>query len=163
MSKLTKKEQENNDIDWYCSINGHSVHIASMGGLIPKQFCERAPLRELEETVIKLPYISEVELNEDVVTQEAKVGYGYIDRYDLSKYIEEKLAEFPSFNYNPNWNLSTRLFTYSFVDKARKGFYSYARIGNSYVLIASPKVECKEIELTPLGLNIKGIPVQFKL
>ena len=161
MSKLTRREQENNDIDWYCSINNHPVHIASMGGLIPKQFCERAHLRELEEIVMKLPHISEVQLNEDVVSQETSEGYEYIERYELSEYIEDLMKELPSFNYNPNWPLKTRLFASSFVDKARKGFYSYARIDNKYVLIASPTIECKEIRLVPLSL--KDLPKEFEL
>lgn len=161
MSLITRNEQENLDIDWYCSINGHPVHIASMGGVIPEPFSERETLRKIEDSVINLPYIAEVKLNHQVVEQETAEGYNYIIENQLSQYIEETLAYLPSFNYNRYWSLHTRLYVCSFVDKARKGFYSYAKIKEHYVLIAQPTTECNALELPPLYINREGIPGSF--
>ena len=168
MSLLTVRELHELDVDWYCSINGHPVHIASMGGPIPSPFNERRILRGIEDAVVKLPNKAKASLNEKLIKQEIAEGYEYIDELQLSDSVEKIFGEIPSFSYNMNWNLKTRLFACSFVDKARKGFYSYGRIGKSseykYGLIAKPSVEIEpennmfSLSELNLGNNYDGLP-----
>lgn len=154
MSIITRRELGELDLDWYCIINNRPAHIASMGGPVPESFTERVTLREVEENVARLPFISDVSLNEEFVKKVVSKGYEYVNKFKLNKFIEETFKEIPSFNYNENWNLPVRMYANSFVDKARKGFYSYARMNetNTYVLVASPS---SVLNWRDAGLNLK--------
>lgn len=142
MSKISKKELKGIDFDWYCLLNNEvPAHFASMGGFVPSLLCERKELRTLEASVLQLPYICDITLT-DVVDKEIKNGYDYLEKKQFFNFDFEVLfSEVPSFNYNLDWDIRIRLYACSFVDKARRGFYSYARIGdgNNYALIAKPK------------------------
>lgn len=141
MSKFTDRQLKAHDIDWYCSINGNPVHIASMGGLIPSDFREREELRPIALNVLQLPYISEVQLNMEFIQEQTQTGYSYLDNREASAAAEDVFRTFPSFNYRQNLSLKEKMFAQSFIEKGRKGFYSYARKGdtNKYVLVATPK------------------------
>ena len=159
MAKFTERQLKSNDIDWYCLINGNPVHIASMGGLIPSDFRERKELRQIAEFVIQLPYSSEVDLNIDFIREQTQTGYSYLDKNGVSEIAEEIFGTFPSYNYHQNLLMKEKMFAYSFIEKGRRGFYSYAREGdtNKYVLVATPK--------TPLVWNeerfqLKSLQVQ---
>lgn len=59
-----------------------------------------------------------------------------------------------------NWALEVRLYASSFVDKARKGFCSYARVGqsNEWFQVAKPDNELDlksvDLQLPILNLNV---------
>lgn len=154
MSIITRRELGELDLDWYCIINNRPAHIASMGGPVPESFTERVILREIEENVARLPFICDVTLNEEFVNKVVARGYEYIKKFKLNKFIEETFKAIPSFNYNENWNLPVRMYVTSFVDKARKGFYSYARLydTDTYVLVASPS---SVLNWKDAGLNLQ--------
>lgn len=165
MSKISRRELKEIDFDWYCLINDIPAHFASMGGLVPSIFCERNELRALESSVLQLPYICEIELTEQIVSQEIESGYDYLTDNQLDNFgvfVEDLFAKIPSFNYNKEWNIRKRLYTSSFVDKARRGFYSYARIGNEnkYALIAKPQ---KTFDWKSHDLKLRNLILQDKL
>lgn len=149
---LTSYEQQQLDVDWYCLINGYPSHIASMGGYIPAPFCYRYDLRDTEDAVIALPDMFDIELNEGHIYEAIQTGYGYIERLDnlgpsdnyFSVFIEGLINRMPSCDLNGEYSIAFRLYASSFVHKARKGFYSYARVGESgmYELVASPLQSC---------------------
>lgn len=159
MSLISRREQENLDIDWFCIINNKPVHIASMGGYIPVPFNERKYLRKIQKKVAALEYISEVNLNMEHVEREILDGYDFIDAIigddNLIVNIEELFASIPSFTYNMEWNLKTRLYSSTFVNKARKGFYSYARLWdtNMYELVAAPVKQLSSDYFKNMGLK----------
>ncbi len=154
MAKFTDRQLKANDIDWYCLINGNPVHIASMGGLIPSDFRERNELRPIAESVIQLPYSSEVDLNMDFIREQTQTGYSYLDNIEVSAMADEIFSTYPSFNYRQNLLMKEKMYAYSFIEKGRRGFYSYARQGetNKYVLVATPK--------TPLVWNEERFPLK---
>lgn len=149
---LTLYEQKQLDLDWYCLINGYPSHITSMGGYIPAPFCYRYELREIADAVIALPDICDIELNEGHIYENIQTGYDYIERLDnlgpsdnyFSIFIEDLIERIPSCDLDGEYPIAFRLYASSFVHKARKGFYSYARVGESdiYELVASPLQSC---------------------
>lgn len=79
MSKLTNHEIREHDIDWYCLVNQKPVHIASMGGMIPRSFHDRAKLRELQRKVAEMKPFTEAILNYDTVNRLITTGYEYLE------------------------------------------------------------------------------------
>lgn len=151
------------DIDWYCTINGHPICIASKGGYIPQDYRERIYLRDLQRKVLNLPYASGVTLRHNEINQQIAGHYDYIDEQELENDINRLFANVPSFNYLQNQSIALRLFTRRYVDKARRGFYAYARIigSNDYFLVARPTDQVvlpEDLDLRPLNVNSESIP-----
>lgn len=159
MSRISRKELKEIDIDWYCLVNGVPAHFASMGGFVPSIFCERNELRALESSVRLLPYICDIELTDKIVDQEIQSGYDYLNENQLGNIVMDLFKNIPSFKYNEEWDIRKRLYTSSFVDKARRGFYSYARIGNEnkYALIAKPQ---ETVNWKSHGLKLQNLALQ---
>lgn len=141
MSKLTRYEIEGADNDIYCTFNGLPVHIASMGGNIPDRFRDRDVLRQLQKFVGNLTYISNVTLNLQFLQSETQTGYQYFNNPMIARALNDVLGNNVNFNLFPQLDIKIRLYAMSFIDKARKGFYSYARVGegNEWTLVASPQ------------------------
>lgn len=142
MSLLTEREQKYLDVDWYCVINDVPVHIASMGGKIPEAFCERNDLRLIQDKIVSLPDICDVEIDGQYVQSVVSNGYQYIQRLGMEDFIKQSFSEFTSFTYGDNRSIEERFYTFSFIQKAKKGFYSFARIDETptYKMIARPLV-----------------------
>lgn len=156
------------DNDWYCIINNHPVHIASMCGSIPTQFRNIETLRKMQQLIGKMPYITDVTLNLKSINDEIVGKYSYLQNMQLRTLIEELTRTNDNVTYNMNWALEVRLYASSFVDKARKGFYSYARVGqsNEWFQVAKPDNELDlksvDLQLPILNLNVgKQLPVLF--
>ena len=90
MSKLTNHEIREHDIDWYCLVNQKPVHIASMGGMIPRSFRDRAKLRELQRKVAEMKPFTEAILNYDTVNRLITTGYEYLENGDIRQNISPR-------------------------------------------------------------------------
>ena len=150
MSELTNQEIREHDIDWYCLVNQKPVHIASMGGMIPRSFRDRAKLRKLQRKVAEMKPFTEAILNYDTVNRLITTGYEYLENGDIRQNIVRRNENDPGCMYLRDEELAIRLFASSFVERARRGFYSFVRDENSvkeeYLLIASPREPINYIE-----------------
>ena len=156
MSELTERQVKELDVDWFCLVNGVPTHIASMGGAIPSLFRDREKLRRQQDMVANLVPSAEVKLNMEVIESLTAEGYEYLQDQMIRKAIEDANKSHPGFVYLRNPKLHIRLFAATFVEKARRGFRSFARKenvnGNEYVLIAEPTIPVKN-DLGGLGLE----------
>ena len=171
MAELSERQIRELDIDWYCLINGVPTHIASMGGIIPNPFRDREQLRRIQDGVAQMEPFSDVRLNNENIQLLIAKGYEYLQDEMIRNAIENANRNHPGFAYLANFDLPTRLFASTFVEKARRGFRSFARLegaeGNEYVLIAEPvnPVEYHEGELRLKNLECemrdKGTRIVF--
>ena len=145
MAELSYGHIRELDIDWYCLIGGVPTHIASMGGIIPKRFRDIERLRYQQDMVAKLNSMEDAVLNMEAIHRQTEQGYEYLEDERIRNAIEVANINNPGFAYLSNYNLPIRLYAWSFVEKARRGFRSYARLRseegyNEYVLIAEPSL-----------------------
>ena len=130
------------DIDWFCLVNGQPTHIASMGGMIPKQFCDSKELRSIQTVVAKMEPFVEVRLNYEILQSQVAEGYEYLQDEIIRVAVEEANKNNPGYLYLSGMEIAIRLFASSFVEKARRGFRSFAKLegeeADVYVLIADP-------------------------
>ena len=142
MANLEEWQILENDIDWYCLVNGRPAHIASMGGMIPEQFRDSEQLWSNQTTVAKIEPFAEIRLNLDAIKNQVSNGYDYLQDQGIRSAVENANREHPGFVFLEGYDLAVRLFASTFVEKARRGFRSFARLegqkGNVYVLIAEP-------------------------
>ena len=163
MAGLTERQVKERDIDWYCLIKGEPTHIASMGGSIPAKFRDREKLRRHQDMVALLDPSVEVKLNMELIESMTANGYEYLNDQMISNVIEEANRNHPGFVYLQDFGLPIRLFAATFVEKARRGFRSFARKedaeGNEYVLVAEPTIPIKngfgEIGLEELECEVR--------
>ena len=164
MAELTERHIKETDIDWYCLVKGRPTHIASMGGMIPKSFRDREKLRTLQDAVAGIEPFSEVRLNIENIQSQIEKGYDYLQDEMIRRALEEVNAKNSGFMYLEGQTLAIRLFASTFVEKARRGFRSFARRegtdGNEYILIAEPAnpVEYKSgvFQLAELECEVKN-------
>ena len=144
MAELTERQIKEQDIDWYCLINGRPAHLASMGGMIPKKYRDRDELRLQQHAVAMIEPFAEVRLNDAAIKTQTAVGYEYLQDAMISEAVADANKDNPGFAYLKDYEMPIRLFASTFVEKARRGFRSFARRegveGNEYVLIAEPSV-----------------------
>ena len=159
MGLMTEWQVKEQDIDWYCLVNGRLTHIASMGGTIPERFRDREKLRIAQAIVAGMEPFAEVILNENNIQSQVEKGYEYLQNDMIRQAVEDTNRNHPGFAYLRNYDLPIRLFAATFVEKARRGFRSFARRedgeGNEYILIAEPAnyVDYKRGELHFEELN----------
>lgn len=156
MAGLSERQIKEQDVDWFCLIAGRPAHIASMGGVIPKAFCDLGELRMHQELIATMDPVAEVRLNDEIVETMVSDGYDYLQDIIIKEAIEAANRDNPGFVYLDGFSLPVRLFASSFVEMARRGFRSYARREgkekDEYVLIAEPKEDVR-FEMPPLGLK----------
>lgn len=162
MANLEEWQIIEHDIDWYCLVNGQPTHIASMGGMIPEQFRDSEQLWLNQTTVAKIEPFVEVHLNIKVIESQVAKGYEYLQDQSMRRAVENANRNHPGFLFLEGFDLAIRLFASTFVEKARRGFRSYARLegeeGNVYVLIAEPAkpTDCYKGELHLDALECKA-------
>lgn len=156
MANFSERQVKEMDIDWYCLVNGIPTHIASMGGSIPAKFRDRERLRRQQDMVAHLTSSMEIRLNMEQIGSLTANGYEYLDDQMIRNAIEEVNRNHPGFEFLKNYSLAIRLFAATFVEKARRGFRSYARQEdvdrNVYVLVAEPAKSVKK-DFDGLGLE----------
>lgn len=132
--KYSEAYQRTRDIDWFFQYQGRNIHVASNGGKLPEFVNDIHRLRKEQ---------AEVSLLEDTGNAPVRVNDEYVDprmiilrQNSPIKQDEEKMLS------------SKNDYLRSFVDMAKKGFYSYDRDLDDkykYVLICSP-VDPKNVE-----------------
>lgn len=144
MADLSERQIKEQDIDWYCLVNGKPTHIASMGGMIPLLFRDREKLRKMQDLVASIMPFAEASLSTKNIESQIAKGYGYVQDQMIRAAIEEANRNNPGFVYLRDYELPVRLYASTFAEKARRGFRSYARIENveenKYILIAEPSI-----------------------
>lgn len=158
MAKLSERQIKELDIDWYCLVDGRPTHIASMGGMIPPLFRNRTELRNLQDMIASMPAFTEARLNIDNIESQIADGYDYLKDKMIREVVENANRNHPGYVYLSSYKLPIRLYASSFVEKARRGFYSYARRDGAgkkeYILIAEPEIPCKYEDV---GLQLKQL------
>lgn len=156
MATMSNPEMLGHDNDWYCTINGYPTHIASMCGIIPRAFRDLDNLRRIQLAVANIPMSKEVVPNDQFIDSQINIGYEYLQDGEIAQEILRLNQETPCFNLFPDWPLSKKLYACTFLEKARKGFYSYALVEgeiNRYYLVASPGEHLSIEECASLGLQ----------
>lgn len=165
MGELTELQIKEQDIDWYCLVQGKPTHIASSGGMIPILFRDIEGLRQQQDRVAMMAPIAEATLSIENIQSQIQDGYDYLQEEEIRTVILNVNRNNPGFIYLQNYELPVRLFASTFVEKARRGFRSYVRregVGDKdeYILIAEPdkpfRVEGKQLGLKELQCEMKG-------
>lgn len=117
---------QTHDIDWFCIINGKPIHVASNGGELPLCFNKQMIFTQ-RQYVLDLP---DIEGNEVSVIESKYLNDTISEKYQYWSRIRENeevaqdfMAIFGEFN-------SRKLYLRSFIQMAKKGFYSFDRIDN---------------------------------
>lgn len=118
---------ENNDVDWFCIINGLPCHLSSNGGrLHPLVESNRDYNRSIQIRVAEMDDMS--------------VGYPYIN----DKFVSTIVSEVIDKHRKMERIFTVEVYSEYFLGMARKGFFSYDNHFNSeigqyeYELIAGP-------------------------
>lgn len=140
---ITEEFQRLNDIDWFCILDGVPVHVASAGDLLPMMYadCESAAfLKSILNDVLKQPLLFDYKLNDKYLDEHVlNEGYGYLTEDDNP--IGQDMDEDWHSIMTKNEPLSKRLYATSFVEMARRGFYSFDKTEDKegeYHLVAYP-------------------------
>ncbi len=157
MYQITEEHIKERDIDWFCLINNYPCHIASMGGMIPNRFLDIEKLRYQQNRVARIEPSFEVGLHLNVIQSQVMEGYGYLQDEMIRDIVVDANRNNPGFKYLNDYSLPIRLYASTFVEMARRGFYSFARIAgnkdNRYALIAEPCNPLNGDELRRLYLD----------
>lgn len=142
---INKERMMGADYDLFCVINNIPIHIATMGSQIPSFLNDKQRISMDLDLVSRMPASFEVELNlgriKELISDE--VNYSYLQIVDKNMLLSE-VINLPSFNWFSNdIPVFVKLFSWYFVEMARRGFYSFAHYGDvdsdSFFLVAWPK------------------------
>lgn len=108
--------------------------------------------------IARMTAFTEVRLNINNIESQIADGYDYLEDKMIREAVESANRNHPGYVYLSNYKLPIRLYASSFVEKARRGFYSYAKKDgtneNEYILIAKPDTPCKYDDI---GLLLKPL------
>jgi hypothetical protein len=152
------------DIDWFCSINGFLIHVASNGGRLPSNinhsFQELSKQKQLVfSTEAKLPY--------GVDTNFANRQFGYEYLNDISPESKNEFLKPPDFTnnsieFNPRLTDVGKSYSWSFIEMAQRGFYSFDRVNeDEYHLVAWPRRSLRRRNKTLYESIDRSIPHFF--
>lgn len=142
MSNFNSYELGSLDIDVFCKINGCPVHVATMGATIPVAVRDRFYLRETRQSVLDLEYSSGFTINREGIERYFEKEYAGSPIFE-QQLLGDDFSQLPSMDVLRDYPLWLRLFSWSFVEMARRGFYSFAYVErnngeNLYLLVAYP-------------------------
>lgn len=160
MESQNKLSQVFPDCDIFCFINGYPVHIASMGYELPLLFQNKEVI-ETANRVSQLEKDKGFHLNKDLKIK--KEDYFYFGQIPLSEEkIRRIIEDLPNYDVLSENDLPIILYCWSFVENARKGFYSFDTIVDNqsgdiiHRLVASPEKEYSESEPSFIRIAIKS-------
>lgn len=126
--KYTETYQRTRDIDWFFQAGDKSIHVASNAGKLPDFVNDIQRLREEQAKVSML---------NDVIGVQIIINTRFVDSI-----VAASVENLQKSGYN---NISVEYirnsYLASFIEMARKGFYSYDRYPNNestYVLVCGP-------------------------
>lgn len=134
--------QYNNDIDWFYIVGNQPSHFASNGGLLPRKFYSDYQLFKIMAEVMKLPATFKVSLNKQYIDTVLQRDYPiYSSHNNVIQDVDYlPLEDYQTNGVNPNAGFVELNYIWSFVEFAKRGFYSYDRDSTDgvYHLVASP-------------------------
>lgn len=140
---ITEEFQRLNDIDWFCIIDGVPVHVASAGDLLPAMYASNgspASMKSILSDVLKQPFEYDYKLNDEYLDGHVlNEGYEYLEEQENP--IGQDMDDDWQSIMTKNEPLSKRLYASSFVEMARRGFYSFDKTEDKegeYHLVAYP-------------------------
>lgn len=148
--------QLTHDMDCFFVLNGIPVHIATNGGIVPTKLGSVEELQSMQRNVANMEGSNKFGLNTSYLfTLNAEE---FPSQEDLSRIDVDKQAFGTLFNDSEYSNIPFhwKVYSHSFVEMAKKGFWSFDRIGETpngidmYVLVAWP-TNIKEGETIHIG------------
>lgn len=158
------------DMNVFLIINGMPIHIATMGSRIPGILNDSARIIETWRMVKELPYSSGFSLSRKHISDNViNSGYEYLSKEGIGD-MNDMFRKFPSFDSFPeDTALPVKLFSWSFVDMARRGFYSFARVEENYddlnedvnfYLVAKPDNPIRGLEDRLISVQINALNIE---
>ena len=140
---ITEEFQIMNDIDWFCIMDGTPIHVASAGDLLPAMYANKktvAFMKSLLNSILTLPLRYGYKLNDYYLDNYVlNEGYEYLGEHDNPVGQDMDDDWFSIMTHNEP--LPKKLYSTSFVEMARRGFYSFDKTENKegeYHLVAYP-------------------------
>lgn len=162
---ITEEFQRLNDIDWFCIIDGVPVHVASAGDLLPAMYASNgspASMKSILSDVLKQPLEYDYKLNDEYLDGHVlNEGYEYLE--EQGNPIGQDMGDDWRSIMTKNESLRKRLYATSFVEMARRGFYSFDKTEDKegdYHLVAYPSKGMKDWHLLDVP-NVKGANLDF--
>lgn len=142
--KINQVRMWGSDFDLFCLINGKPVHIATMGSNIPTLLNDKNRISNDIDKVAFMPKRYRYNINLDAIRRfiNDEKNYSYLSKTNINN-ITNIVNNLPSFSEIDNsYPLFVKMFAWSFVDMARRGFYSFAHVGepdcDKFFLVAWP-------------------------
>lgn len=162
---ITEEFQRLNDIDWFCILDGVPVHVASAGDLLPVMYADHesvAFMKSILSDVLKLSFDYDYKLNDKYLDEHVlNEGYEYLTEQDNP--IGQEMDDDWHSIMTKNEAFPKRLYATSFVEMARRGFYSFDKTEDKegdYHLVAYPSKGMKDWNLLDVPY-VKGANLDF--
>lgn len=152
MIMITEEFQKLNDIDWFCILDGIPIHVASAGDLLPVMYANYksvASMKSMLKSILTLPLAFDYKLNDNYLDNHVlNEGYEYLDEQDnpVGQDMDDDWLSIMTHN-EP---LPKKLYSTSFVEMARRGFYSFDKTEGKegeYHLVAYPEKGIIDLQL----------------
>lgn len=159
---ITENFQRLNDIDWFCIVDGVPIHVASAGDLLPRMYANESVsfMKSVLNRAMKLPLEFDYKLNDSYLDRNVlNEGYEYLNEQNnpIGRDMDDDWISIMTHS-EP---LPKKLYATSFVEMARRGFYSFDKTeGNEgeYHLVAYPvgrKMDWQFVDaLCVIGANL---------
>lgn len=135
--------QHTHDIDWFCKVLDKPVHLASNGGRLPRLSYTINELVKLQHLVANMNQPFRCVVNTQYMEDYLQQGRYYegIDELSEEEFRQLLPEQFEITEEIRNLSRSVLLYGWSFIEMAKRGFYSFDRKdddGNEYHLVAWP-------------------------
>ncbi len=123
--------QVTHDMDIFFVMNGYPTHLASNGGILPNKLGTIAELQDMQIAAQSLQMQFDYGLNfaylntlnpADFPTEEEMMETGYLNT-----------EHFMQFNNREDIPFHVKLYAHSFVEMAKRGFWSFDRLTDYYI------------------------------
>lgn len=141
------------DMDCFFVLNGNRIHIASNGGVVHPKIGTIKELRAMQSQVACMEGTQKFVMNTEYLSSLFEEDFPKQEEIDeLIRGNERPLYDFSIFEGSGYAEIPYhwKLYSYSFVEMARKGFWSFDRVGrmpngsDAYMLVARPSEEQTE-------------------
>lgn len=125
---MKKNYVRTHDLDWFFIISGKPIHVASVGGDLPKGIKSLKLLREWQKKVENITSRVKVELNRAFIAQQViQKDYNYFNDKDFDPDIILQENDFIKELDYYGLSVQEKMYYNSFVSMAIRGFYSFDR------------------------------------
>lgn len=144
MDKYSELQMKARDFDLFCIINNMPVHIATLGAVIPEELNNVQRISTNINDVCGIKPTTNAILNEDLIKKYVSTDdYKYLRDLD-QKNVSANVSRLPGFDkFDEETPIYIKLFSWYFMEMARRGFYSFAHYGSDdddkFFLVAWPE------------------------